>query len=157
MALKHGFDLKQWYEQITGKKKAHPKKEKYPTTIMDEVRWAFYGGQYATIEEFVKAVQEYHEELDTAKEWQPEEMVLRCKEVTIQYEYWDEEEDEETEEDFRLTADGDSFTAKELLFKIHNRVVEHLEDEDRHFFEGLSLYKEAALEDSPLYFLGLGS
>lgn len=156
MALKFGFDLKRLYEQITGKKKARAKKEKYPKEIMKDVRWAFYGGQYDTIGEFVKAVQEYHEELD-ADGWQPEEVVLECKEVTVQYSYWDEEEEDETEEDFRLTADGDSFTAGELLFKIHNRVVGHLEEEDRHFFEGLSLYKDAAPENTPFYFLNLGS
>ena len=102
----------------------------------------------------MKAVQEYHEELD-ADGWQPEEVVLACKEVTVQYAYWEEED--ETEEDFRLTADGDGFTAGELLFKIHNRVVGHLENEDHHFFEGLSLYKDAAPENRPFYFLGLGS
>lgn len=156
MALKHGFDLKRLYEQITGKEKARAKKEKYPQEIMSDVRWAFYGGQYDTIEEFMKAVQEYHEELD-ADGWQPEEVVLACKEVTVQYAYWDEDEEDETEEDFRLTADGDGFTAGELLFKIHNRVVGHLENEDHHFFEGLSLYKDAAPENRSFYFLGLGS
>lgn len=156
MALKHGFDLKRLYGQITGKEKARAKKEKYPQEIMTDVRWAFYGGQYDTIEEFMKAVQEYHEELD-ADGWQPEEVVLACKEVTVQYAYWDEEEEDETEEDFRLTADGDGFTAGELLFKIHNRVVGDLENEDHHFFEGLSLYKDAAPENRPFYFLGLGS
>ena len=154
MALKHGFDLKRLYGQITGKEKARAKKEKYPQEIMTDVRWAFYGGQYDTIEEFMKAVQEYHEELD-ADGWQPKEVVLACKEVTVQYAYWDEED--ETEEDFRLTADEDGFTAGELLFKIHNRVVGHLENEDHHFFEGLSLYKDAAPENRPFYFLGLGS
>lgn len=156
MALKFGFDLKRLYEQITGKEKARAKKEKYPQEIMKDVRWAFYGGQYDTIGEFVNAVQEYHEELD-ADGWQPEEVVLTCKEVTVQYAYWDEDEEDETEEDFRLTADGDGFTAGELLFKIHNRVVGHLENEDHHFFEGLSLYKDAAPENRPFYFLGLGS
>ena len=96
MALKHGFDLKRLYGQITGKEKARAKKEKYPQEIMTDVRWAFYGGQYDTIEEFMKAVQEYHEELD-ADGWQPKEVVLACKEVTVQYAYWDEED--ETEED----------------------------------------------------------
>lgn len=156
MALKFGFDLKRLYEQIAGKKEARAKKEKYPKEIMEEVRWAFYGGQYDTVGEFVKAVQEYHEELD-ADGWQPEEVALECKEVTVQYSYWDEKEEDETEEDFRLTADGDSFTAGELLFKIHNRVVGHLEEEDHHFFEGLSLYKDAAPENTPFYFLELGS
>lgn len=156
MALKHGFDLKRLYEQITGKEKTRAKKEKIPQEIMTTVRWAFYGGQYDTIEEFVKAVQEYHEELD-ADGWQPEEVVLTCKEVTVQYAYWDEEEEDEIEEDFKLTADGDGFTVGELLFKIHNRVVGNLENEDHHFFEGLSLYKDAAPENRPFYFLGLGS
>lgn len=156
LAKEKGFDLARLYVPTVEKKKARAKKEKYPKEIMKDVRWAFYGGQYNTVEEFMKAVQEYHEELDT-NGWQPDKVVLECKVVTIQYAYWDEEEEDETEEDFKLTADGNGFSAGELLFKIHNRVVGHLEEEDRHFFEGLSLHKDAAPEDSPLYFLELGS
>lgn len=156
LAKEKGFDLARLYVPTVEKKKAHAKKEKYPKEIMKDVRWAFYGGQYNTVEEFMKEVQEYHEELD-ANGWQPDKVVLECKVVTIQYTYWHEEEEDETEEDFKLTADGNGFSAGELLFKIHNRVVGHLEEEDRHFFEGLSLYNDAAPEDSPFYFLELGS
>lgn len=156
LAKEKGFDLARLYVPTVEKKKARAKKEKYPKEIMKDVCWAFYGGQYNIVEEFVKAVQEYHRGLD-ADGWQPDEVVLECKVVTVQYAYWNEEENDETEEDFKLTADGNGFTAGELLYKIHNRVVEHLEEEDRHFFEGLSLYGDAAPEDTPFYFLDLGS
>ena len=155
LAKEKGLDLARLYVPTVEKKKTRTPKEKCPKEILTEVRWAFYGGRFDTIGEFLKAVQEYHEEID-ADEWQPEEVVLGCKEVTVQYAYWDEE-DEEIEDDFRLTADGDHFSAGELLFKIHNQVVECLEEEDQHFFEGLSLYKNATSKDAPFYILELGS
>ncbi|MDR1200077.1 MAG: hypothetical protein LBL58_00410 [Tannerellaceae bacterium] len=111
----------------------------YPEDLMSNVCWAFYGGAYSSEEDFVRAVIQYHTELDGA-EWHPNQLVLQSKEVTILYTYWDENVEEEVEEDFSLVADKGFFTAGELLFKIHNKVVENLENDDHHFFEGLSLF-----------------
>ena len=57
-----------------------------------------------------------------------------------------------------LTADdGASFTAGELLFKLHNAVVEHLRENDHHFFEGLTLTGWDQDGKVPVYQLGQGS
>ena len=126
----------------------------YPEEIMSNICWGFYGGKYDSREKFIQSVSEYNKDLN--KEWFPDETVLNCKNVSVQYSYWDEEEDDEIEEDFELVADNTSgFTAGELLFKIHNQVVDKLEDEDHHFFEGLTLWE--GNPQMPLYFLNQGS
>jgi hypothetical protein len=130
----------------------------YPEEIMTDVNWGFYGDRYNSLPEFVKAVIEYNQEL--CKEWIPDEIVLACTDVTIQYSCWNDGEDEETVEDFNLVADNPSgFTAAELLYKIHNVAVYNLEDEDHHFFEGLTLWdgENYSNPDAPLYFLNQGS
>lgn len=129
----------------------------YPQEIMPNVYWGFYGGKYRTLEAFVEEVKRYNE--DFGIRWNPDETVFEGAALTVQFAYWDEEDDEETEEDFDLHADKGAFTAGELLFKIHNHVVEKLEDDDRHFFEGLTLWEgeDYANSKTPLYFLNQGS
>ncbi|MDR2144967.1 MAG: hypothetical protein LBE91_00705 [Tannerella sp.] len=130
----------------------------YPKELMTNVYWGFYGGKYESLTKFVQAVNEYHRKL--GKEWNPDETVLACTKITVQYSFWDEEEEEEMEEDFNLIADSYSgFSAGDLLYKIHNQVVEKLEDDDHHFFEGLTLWEGENYNDPnvPLYFLNQGS
>jgi hypothetical protein len=130
----------------------------YPEELMSDVYWGFYGGKYDSIAKFIQEVINYNQ--DFGKKWNPDETVLASANVTVQYSYWDESEEEETEEDFDLVADNQScFSAGELLFKIHNYVVEKLEEEDHHFFEGLTLWEgeNYSNPDVPLYFLNQGS
>ncbi|MDR1403601.1 MAG: hypothetical protein LBJ60_07880 [Tannerellaceae bacterium] len=130
----------------------------YPKELMTDVYWAFYGGTYSSEKDFVQAVDKYHTELERKAEWRPGEVALQSKEVIILYSYWDENEDDEVEADFSLVADKNFFTAGELLFKIHNKVVENLQDDDHHFFEGLTLYTENGHETHiPGYALMQGS
>lgn len=130
----------------------------YPKKLMSGIYWGFHGGKYESLEEFVQAVIDYNK--DFGKKWLPNEIVLACTNVTVQYSYWDENEEDEVEEDFNLVADDKSgFTAGELLYKIHNQVVEKLEDDDHHFFEGLTLWdgENYSNPNAPLYFLNQGS
>lgn len=128
-----------------------------PQEIMSNVYWGFYGGKYQTLEAFVEQVKLYNE--DFGIDWNPDEIVFEKKTLSVQYSYWDEKTDEEVEEDFDLHADKGAFTAGELLFKIHNQVVEKLEDDDHHFFEGLTLWEGENYGNprAPLYFLNQGS
>ena len=129
----------------------------YPQELMSNIYWGFYGGKYDSREKFIQAVSEYNKSLDN--EWLPGETVLTCTSISVQYSYLDEAEDE-IEENFELAADNKSgFTAGELLYKIHNRVVDRLEDEDHHFFEGLTLWEDENYNNPkiPLYFLNQGS
>ena len=130
----------------------------YPKQLMSEVYWGFYGGRYNSREEFIQEVTEYNKELN--KEWNPNETVLNCPNVTIQYSYWNNDKNNIEEIDFDLGADNPSgFTAGELLYKIHNQVVNILEDDDFRFFEGLTLWKRKRSRKNtihagmPLYFI----
>jgi hypothetical protein len=126
----------------------------YPKHLMSETYWVFYGGMYNSYDEFIQEVIDYNKDL--GKQWTPQETVLGCQNVTIQYSYWNNEEDNIEEKDFDLTADRSSgFTAGEILYKIHNQVVDKLENEDFHFFEGLTLWKrkEDKEAEAPLYYI----
>lgn len=130
----------------------------FPEELMSKILWGFYGGKYESREKFIQAVTDYNKKF--GKEWTPNETTLTYTNVTIQYSYWDEDEEDEVEEDFNLVADDKSgFTAGELLYKIHNQVVEKLEDDDHHFFEGLTLWdgENYSNPNAPLYFLNQGS
>lgn len=152
--LKEAKEKKGFWKKLFGKKEKNPPTG-YPKEVMSNTRWAFYGGKYASQEDFVRAVTQYQTDMKT--EWDPEQIVLPYKEVTILYEYRDEDEEDQTEEDFNLTADKDFFTAGELLFKIHNQVVEKLENDDHHFFEGLILLSDDDNTGIPCYMLSQGS
>ncbi len=128
-----------------------------PVQIMSNVYWGFYGGKYKTKNEFITEVIKYNKNLNNP--WNPDEIILNLKVVTIQYSYWDDNEEEEIEDNFDLYAEASTFTSGELLFEIHNHVVERLEDDDHHFFEGLTLWdgENYGNPNVPLYFLNQGS
>lgn len=131
--------------------------EVYPKQIMSDIYWGFYGGKYNSEKEFISAVTKYNDDLEN--DWEPNKVILNLKTVTIQYSYWDEIEEDEIEEDFNLVANDKSFTTGELLFRIHNHVVDKLEDDDHHFFEGLTLWdgENYSNPEVPLYLLNQGS
>jgi len=128
----------------------------YPKQLMSEVYWGFYGGSYPCREKFIQEVTDYNKELN--KEWSPSETILNCPNVTIQYSYWNDDKNNVEEIDFDLEADNLSgFTAGELLYKIHNQVVDILEIEEYRFFEGLTLWKRKRRGKKhsigPIYFI----
>jgi hypothetical protein len=109
----------------------------YPKQVMLEVYWGFYGGKYNSCEEFIREVIEYNNDL--GNQWDPNETVLGCQNVTIQYSYWNNDGNNVEEQDFDLAADSPTgFTAGELLYKIHNQIVDKMEKQDFRFCEGLT-------------------
>jgi len=130
----------------------------YKKEIMSDVRWGFYGIKNDSFGQFILEVIEYNKDLDL--EWNPCETVLVCREATIQYSYWDDDIKTVIEKDFELIADNQiGFTAGELLFKIHNHVVDRLQDEDFNIFQGLALLKKDCFTnpDKPHYFIVQGA
>jgi hypothetical protein len=126
----------------------------YPKKLMSEVSWGFFGGKYKSLTKFIQAVTEYNHECD--KKWNPNAVVLENQKVIIQYAYWGSVEEDVVETEFDLETNNQSgFTADELLFKIHNQIVGKLEDEDHHFFEGLTLLKTNNSNNTsvPTYFI----
>ena len=126
----------------------------FPKQIMTEVKWGFSGGRYESRKVFIKEVTKYNKGLST--HWRPKETVLESPKVSIQYSYWNNDRNNVEEEEFNLIADNASgFTAGELLYKIHNQVVDTLEEEQFRFFEGLTLWKnkKSIRSTTPLYFI----
>ncbi|MDR0796010.1 MAG: hypothetical protein LBE79_08185 [Tannerella sp.] len=129
----------------------------YPKELMTNVYWGFFGGKYETLESFNRAMSEYNEEFSI--KWNPNEIVLKSMFTTILYSYWDYDLEAEIENSFDLDANNqDGFTAGELLFKVHNQIVEKLENEIHHFFEGFVLgnRKNHKNRYRPLYFINQG-
>ena len=130
----------------------------YPKELMSGIYWGFFGGKYHSHEKFIQAVTEYNRELGGRK-WNPEEHILASMHVTIQYSYWDYDVEDEIEDFFDLVADnGAGFSAGELLFKVHNQVVDKLESESHHLFEGFLLGKREYYKTlyKPFYFINQG-
>lgn len=124
--------------------------EEFPRNLMRDVYWAFGGKVFESRAEFSEKIRQYQIDIKEKDDWQPEREVLSAAVINLIYEFW--EGDREVEKTVEILADnGESFTAGELLFKIHNLVTEDLREMDRHFFEGLSLDKP------PTYWLSLGS
>lgn len=126
-----------------------------PTMV--NMLWSFSGGKRDTLEKFVEELIAYNRET-AQREIDPDEIVQKNREIIVSYSRY-EEEDEQTDVEIRLVSDSDEgFTVGELLYKIHNRIVESLEDSDHHFFEGLiDSGKHEKYPDIPFYYLNLGS
>ena len=128
----------------------------YPKELMTGIYWGFWGGKYNSQEEFVHSVTAYNKELGL-KKWNANDTVLASSKATILYSYWDYDIDEEVEEVIELEADNETgFTAGELLYKVHNQVVEKLENESHHIFEGFLLGQNESTLNQPFYFIKQG-
>lgn len=109
-----------------------------PLRAMRDVCWSFVGSPFASREEFDARVREYQILIREKDSWRPDAVVLSVPRVAVRYECW--QGDKQIEPVVLLEADdGRAFTAGELLFKVHNAVVEQLREIDHHFFEGLVL------------------
>jgi hypothetical protein len=137
-------------------------KSTFPKQIMLHVIWAFDGKPFASEADCTTAIREHHDDIckrikrDVA--WDPQELVLKSTCVKIRHERWDDDNEEgEAETVIELsTPNPAGFTAGELMFKMHNAVVEYLRDMDHKFYEGLVLDEDATGE-VPLYEIMLGS
>lgn len=132
-ALKHSFDTARLYtNQAKSEKKLPATTDKH---LLKGIAWSFIGQKYTEQQDFLKIASDDGTEL-------PDGIVFNNSEIGILLEYTDED-DKEHKMEFVLKADnGKSFKAPELLFKIHNEVVEKLDDNDFHFFQGLTLLKK---------------
>lgn len=130
----------------------------HPSTLLGNMAWAFYLPEYETVAAFSEAVQQYQLDIYSKSDWDPSAVILNAAKVRIGYMYWDLEEDDQLDAELLLEADnGISFTAGELLFKVHNGVAQQLDDNDAHFFEGFSLFGGYETKEVPLYHINLGS
>ncbi len=127
-----------------------------PKQVMDEVYWSFTGTVSSDIAAFNHQVQQYQISIKDENTWRPEEVVIPCPKIRVLYMCW--QDGDQVEPIIELTSDnGKSFSAGELLFKVHNAVVEKLREIDHHFFEGFCLSSRQSSHKAPLYILSQGS
>src|SRR3954452_456966 len=93
----------------------------YPATLLQDVWWTFRGSTFADQTAFAAAVQQAQDP-EYVDVWRPGEVVLHAPRVRVSPDiHWYLSDVEPVAE---LTADnGESFTASELLYKIHNSFV----------------------------------
>lgn len=128
----------------------------FPNKIMHDVYWSFFGEKYQSRSEFDAEVRQYQIEISGIDNWQPDEVVLQFPRIRI--EYFRDEGGFEYEDFIEIESDnGEFFTAGELLFKVHNAVVEQLREINHHFFEGFALESIRSRDNLPVYHLCQGS
>lgn len=127
--------------------------DKLPHDILPGLAWSFIGGQYDDVAQFADEVSDSLAEIGAAS-WAPEALVLAAPRLMVSYR--NDSESGQGLIDLRC-EDGKAFTARELLFQIHNAIVDEVEDLDHHFFEGLRLKSLPVVDAPPVYALRLGS
>jgi hypothetical protein len=127
-----------------------------PERVMGEVLWSFNSAPFADRAAFDARVRQYQIMIRKEDTWQPGRVVLPCGRIRLGYTC--RQGGEQVFPVVELTSDdGTSFTAGELLFKVHNAVVEQVREIDHRYFEGLSLTGRPAPGEVPLYHLLQGS
>ncbi|MET0042904.1 MAG: hypothetical protein ABW100_05235, partial [Candidatus Thiodiazotropha sp. 6PLUC3] len=132
-----------------------PKEGDLPTLLLADVHWNFLEPQHKSKETFFSSVNKGQIELD-GDEWNPDEIIMQIPKIAIQFFYY--KNDDYKEPTIKLVADdGVSFSAGELLYKLHASVAGLLDSSDHHFFEGLVLVPGTDHEGLPLYRINQGS
>jgi hypothetical protein len=137
----------------------------YPKELFKNVYWTFIEPIFKEQNDFRDRLKEYHKGIGYKGKLPPikwEEVCLQVKEVVVQYAIFPDTENGQIKEpQIKIVADnGKSFTAKELLFKMHNAICNEVADQDHHFFEGLTFATDQDPdfeEGTPVYFVDLGS
>ncbi len=145
----------------------------WPQELLRKADWRFWKEQtYDNRSDFNEAVRRWHARLkeDQRFGWHPDEVALSAPRVRVEYfgvipelEESDDFDGYEDGEDYAaLVADlvsdnGRDFTAGELLYKLHNAAVRHLDSVDHCYMEGLRLKGEDPSSDVPVYQMIQGS
>jgi hypothetical protein len=138
--------------------------EPVPDLVLADTLWDFADQEaYESRAAFVDAVRSYHAEVhDYAPDirpeesWRPKAVVLGAPRVVVQFISESPSRDEEDCEVELVSDNGETFTAGELLHKLHNAVVGRLPENHHHWFEGFELSAITG-EGVPVYTLRLGS
>lgn len=125
-----------------------------PNSLFDDVDWSFIGGTESDFNRFCEMVRRDQIEISGNEDWNPKELVLPASSVRVYFRCHPLEEDQSVD----LVSSGEvGFSAGELLFKLHNAVVDDLDDRDHHFLEKLRLNSQPVAGAPAAYVLELGS
>ena len=131
----------------------------YPKQLVTNIYWAFSEGPVANQEEFFEKLTAYHEAISgQALPVSPDEVIFEHHVMVLQYVKYLGNDDYE-EPQVPIQADNEqNFTAKELLYKIH-QVGLNLENDDNCYFEGLTFATsdDPDFMEIPVYFLDTGN
>lgn len=131
----------------------------FPPTLLPEVYWRFWEEDpFDDRSSFAARVTEYGRDISESFSWDPDSVAIQTPRVRVKY-FGADPEDESEYADYEAvleSADGRTFTNGELLFSLHNAVVQHLRNVDHSYFEGLALV-ETSDADEPVYELQQGS
>jgi len=133
----------------------------YPKELLRNIYWSFNYGPVENRQKFEEAVKTYHYKVSGQEfPFDLNEEILPFAKVVIQYMKYDEEEEDWDEPQILLEAEnGKSFTAGELLYKIHQTAGKALEGDDNVYFEGISFAtdQDPDFPGIPVYFLDTGT
>ena len=125
-----------------------------PDNLLEDVAWSFIGGVESNFESFCQSARQEQLEINANDSWDPTAIALPIQRVSVMYKPHPVEDDKVVD----LAADDENgFSEGELLFKLHNAVVEDLDDRDHHFFEGLTLNSRPVAQAPAVYIMRLGS
>lgn len=128
-----------------------------PPKVMAKTIWTHSGARFTDAALFSEAVRQDQIQILGKDNWRPDEEVIPVPRVTMHFFHWSED-DEELESIVDIVgANGKAILALELLFQVHNAVVELVGNDDHHFFEGLHLMEPPQDASQPHYMLHLGS
>ena len=127
----------------------------YPLELLFGISWTFRGSEFQNQAVFDAAVTEFQDP-KFRDVWRPKEVVLLAAHIRVSPDVaWYLTDEHPTIE---FGADnGHSFTAGELLYKVHNAFVANLRQMDHQYFEGFTLDENQEPSKPPLYNLDLGS
>ncbi len=121
---------------------------------IDTLDWSFIGDTYSSIDEFKNELVDYQK--DGFDNGILDEICVLAPAITV--EYWCYEGERQVTRSVQVNADnGTALITIETMFKIHNLVVEDLEDIDHHFFQGLVHRGDCSHTGLPRYEIWQGS
>ncbi|WP_046759371.1 WG repeat-containing protein, partial [Kordia jejudonensis] len=125
--------------------------------LLNDVLWNFAIEKFDDLESFSIELVAYNNALNSenSSDLDIGRIFNSSKEITVQYFYSGEDEDQ-MEEDFIVSTENENgFMLKEFLFKVHNQICEKMMEEDATYFEGLTPFDDDC--DKPFFFLNQGS
>src|SRR5262249_24287498 len=136
----------------------------FPRLLVEETLWDFAGQPVfysraefeAAIYRHLREIEEYAPEIRAEEHWRPKDIILNSSCVLVRYCY-DAPGGELAWDNVQLSSDnGSSFSAGELLYKLHNAIIGNVRDSGHRYFEGLG-FEEIVAGNVPVYCMILGS
>lgn len=145
---------------------------KVPKTIEITIEWSFSTPKFDNYQNFLIEVEGYNKEITKEMGLLNPLRVLNWynrkklehdtgfQKMKLTYEYSVEKPNGDwidRENTIEIETIAESLTIGEILYHLHNRARDHLADQDHSFFEGLELMEGESTENTPKYYVLLGS